>query len=139
VNPQVAFATDFGAKNAVPYFVRSNGPVREARFKYYPDGTPDGGVHVLFVISGRKDGSGDDAQGQKGNIMFRIPTPVFGAGLILDGSTLNNLAGVANGKAALGIGGRQRRHGHTLRVEGTEQVAPDLRGRGLQRRAGHLQ
>src|SRR5215831_9610273 len=48
VNPQVAFATVFGARNAVPYFVGPSGPVREARFKYYPDGTPDGGVHALF-------------------------------------------------------------------------------------------
>jgi CxxC motif-containing protein (DUF1111 family) len=104
----------------VPYFVRPNGPVREARFKYYPDGTPDGGVHALFVISGRRDGTGDassctikqedfDTQGQKGNIIFRIPTPVFGAGLIEsipDSYILNNLAATANGKAALGIGGR---------------------------------
>ena len=123
VNPQVAFATAFGAKNAVPYFVTLNGPVREARFKYYLDGTPDGGVHALFVISGRKDGSGDassctikqedfDTQGQRGNIIFRIPTPVFGAGLIEsipDSAILNNLAATANGKAALGIGGRPNR------------------------------
>jgi len=123
VNPQVAFATAFGAKNAVPYFVTLNGPVREARYKYYPDGTPDGGVHALFVISGRKDGSGDasgctikqedfDAQGQMGNIVFRIPPPVFGAGLIEsipDSSILNNLTATANGKATLGIGGRPNR------------------------------
>src|SRR5262250_1212868 len=123
VNPQVAFATAFGAKNAVPSFVTLNGPVREARYKYYPDGTPDGGVHALFVISGRKDGSGDassctikqedfDAQGQKGNIVFRIPPPVFGAGLIEsipDSSILNNLAATTNSKAALGIGGRPNR------------------------------
>src|SRR5215813_11917151 len=123
VNPQVAFATAFGAKNAVPYFVKPDGPVREARFKYYPDGTPDGGVHALFVISGRKDGSGDasnctikqedfDTQGQKGNIVFRIPTPVFGVGLIEsipDSSILNNLAATTNGKATLGIGGRPNR------------------------------
>src|SRR5215471_20914164 len=123
VNPQIAFATALGAKNAVPYFVKPNGPVREARFKYYPDGTPDGGVHALFVISGRKDGSGDasnctikqedfDTQGQKGNIVFRIPTPVFGVGLIEsipDSSILNNLAATTNGKATLGIGGRPNR------------------------------
>lgn len=123
VNPQVKFATAFGAKNVVPYFVKPNGPVREARFKYYPDGSPDGGVHALFVISGRQDGSGDasgctikqedfDTQGQKGNIIFRIPTPVFGAGLIEsipDSYILNNLAATANGKAALGIGGRPNR------------------------------
>src|SRR6266568_487698 len=97
VNPQVAFATAFGAKNSVPFFVKSDGPVREARFKSYPDGTPDGGVHALFVISGRKDSTGDasactikqedfDAQGQK-----------------------SNLAATANGRTQLGIGGRTNR------------------------------
>ncbi len=31
----------------------ANGPVREARFVRNPDGTPDGGVHALFTITGR--------------------------------------------------------------------------------------
>jgi len=123
VNPQVAFATAFGARNTVPFFVKSDGPVREARFKSYPDGTPDGGVHALFVISGRKDSTGDasactikqedfDAQGQKGNVVFRIPTPLFGAGLIEsipDSTIASNLAATANGRAPLGIGGRTNR------------------------------
>src|SRR5215207_5555275 len=53
VNPQVALATAFGAKNVLPPFISLNGPVRGARFKKNPDGTPDGSVHQLFVISGR--------------------------------------------------------------------------------------
>jgi CxxC motif-containing protein (DUF1111 family) len=123
VNPQVAFATAFGARNTVPFFVKANGPVREARFKSNPDGSPDGGVHALFVISGRKDGSGDasgctirqedfDLQGQRGNVVFRIPTPVFGAGLIEaipDSVITNNLASTANARAQLGIAGRTNR------------------------------
>jgi CxxC motif-containing protein (DUF1111 family) len=123
VNPQVGFATAFGAKNSVPFFVKSDGPVREARFKSYPDGTPDGGVHALFVINGRKDSTGDasactikqedfDTQGQKGNVVFRIPTPVFGAGLIEsipDSAIASNLAATANGRTQLGIGGRTNR------------------------------
>src|SRR5258705_2999731 len=48
VNPQVAIATSFGARNAVPSFIKANGPIREARFKKNPDGSPDGGVHSLF-------------------------------------------------------------------------------------------
>src|SRR5580765_6962795 len=59
VNPQVAVATAFGARNTVPSFLRLHGPVREARFKYKPDGSRDGGVHALFVISGRVDPTGD--------------------------------------------------------------------------------
>ena len=128
VNPQVAVATQFGARNTVPYFVTLNGPVREARYKYNPDGTRDGGVHALFVISGRKDDSGDAskctitqenfwAQGQSNNIVFRIPTPVFGAGLIEaipESAIIDNQAANANGKASLGISGRP----HRIRVTG---------------------
>ena len=42
VNPQVAFATKYGGKDAVPPFVTENGPVREARFVMNADGTRDG-------------------------------------------------------------------------------------------------
>ena len=129
VNPQVEVATAFGARNIVPYFVTLNGPVREARYKSYPDGTPDGGVHALFVISGRNDGTGDaskcgikqedfETQAQKNNVVFRIPTPVFGAGLIEsipDGAILANLAATGNGKAQLGVRGRPNR----IRVTGS--------------------
>jgi CxxC motif-containing protein (DUF1111 family) len=96
VNPQVAVASLEGAKNLVPWFVTADGPVREARFKLNPDGTPDGGVHAVFTISGRTDAPGCEAAqpdflpagdphsgaGGNPNIIFRIPTPVFGAGLI---------------------------------------------------------
>src|SRR4029077_20206222 len=41
VNPQVSVATAFGARNTVPTFIRPHGPVREARFKYKPDGSRD--------------------------------------------------------------------------------------------------
>jgi CxxC motif-containing protein (DUF1111 family) len=95
-NPQVEVASLEGAKNLVPWFVTADGPVREARFKLNPDRTLDGGVHALFTISGRSDApgcsasqpdflpAGDPHSGQGGNpnIIFRIPTPVFGAGLI---------------------------------------------------------
>src|SRR5205823_12221993 len=59
MNPQVAVATAFGAMNVVPSFITPDGPVREARFKRKANGSPDGGVHALFVISGRHDGSAD--------------------------------------------------------------------------------
>ena len=57
-NPQVAVANKAGATNTIPFFVTLNGPVREARFKRNPDGTPDGGVHDLFTITGRSDAPG---------------------------------------------------------------------------------
>ncbi len=98
-NPQVADATAHGATNTVPSFITINGPVREARFKFFVDGAgnpittaPDGGVHALYTIAGRSDASTCTASVisqpnfanaiAKNNIIFRIPTPVFGAGLI---------------------------------------------------------
>src|SRR5438034_5797952 len=56
VNPQVAVATAFGARNVVPSFIDLNGPVREARFKYTATGARDGRGHPLVGISGRNRG-----------------------------------------------------------------------------------
>jgi len=126
-NPEIEIATLNGAKNVVPWFITSNGPVREARFKRNPDGTNDGGVHNLFVITGRSDAVGCDitqpnflpagdplsAQGGNPNIIFRIPTPVFGAGLIeaiSDSAILANMKANASVKAGLGISGHPNAH-----------------------------
>ena len=90
--------------------------MREARFIRNPDGTPDGGVHDLFTISGRHDAPGctmaqPDFIGAaaRGNVIFRIPTPVFGSGLIEtipDENILGNLNAEAQQKSTLGIRGR---------------------------------
>jgi len=126
-NPLMAIATLNGAKNAVPWFITPNGPIREARFKRNPNGTNDGGVHNLFVISGRTDAAacnivqpsfapaGNPLSGQGGNpnIIFRIPTPVFGAGLIeaiSDTAILANMKADASLKAELGIFGHANAH-----------------------------
>jgi len=121
VNPQVAIATFNGARNVVPSFIKTDGPVREARFKYNADGSRDGGVHGLFVISGRKDDDGTDASGctikqddfesqiARHNVIFRIPTPVFGLGLIEaipDSAIVANQQATAPQRAGLGIVGR---------------------------------
>jgi CxxC motif-containing protein (DUF1111 family) len=119
VNPQVALATAMGAKNIVPAFLSANGPIREVRFKFTNNGVRDGGVHSLFVISGRVDDTGSaagctavqenfNAQFQRGNLSFRIPTPTYGLGLmenIPDTTLTANLAANARQKAALGISG----------------------------------
>ena len=151
----------------MPSFLSANGPVREARFIANPDGTPDGGVHALFTITGRLGASGctlpqpDFAtQVANHNVIFRIPTPVFGAGLIEaipDSAILASQAANAPAKADLGIRGRanftvvgpdhhrpdqqqrQRRHRRAIRLEGAEQVAAAVLRRGLQRRDGHHQ
>jgi CxxC motif-containing protein (DUF1111 family) len=88
-NPEVAVATLHGARNVVPSFITLKGPVREARFVRNPDGTPDGQVHELYVISGRPDAPGCNIQQENfaaalaaDNVGFRIPTPTFGLGLV---------------------------------------------------------
>ena len=118
-NPQVALATLAGGANSVPWFITAKGPVREARFKLKPDGTPDGGVSNLFTIAGRIDAPGCNiAQPDFGapgntNLIFRIPTPVFGGGLIEaipDEVILANKYALPVEKAKLGIGGRENRN-----------------------------
>jgi CxxC motif-containing protein (DUF1111 family) len=117
-NPQVALATMDGARNTLPPFITANGPVREARFVVtvtQRGAVPDGGVHNLFSISGRSDASGcglaqPDFARELGrnNVIFRIPTPLFGLGLVEmtpDDVLRANLAANANRKALLGIRG----------------------------------
>jgi CxxC motif-containing protein (DUF1111 family) len=113
VNPQVAFASQDGGTDGIPYFITADGPVREARFKYNPDGTRDGGVHNTATITGRMGATGCSlAQpdfSAHSNIIFRIPTPVFGAGLIEqipDSAILDNQAANPSTKQQFGIRGR---------------------------------
>ena len=127
LNPQIAVASAYGARNSVPPFISANGPVREARFKIHPDGTPDGGVHDLYVVSGRVDFNGnaagcsitqDDFAGNlaRNNLSMRIPTPTYGDGLVeaIPASVLSaNLAANATAKNQLGIGGRFNHSGNT--------------------------
>src|SRR5215510_1524119 len=116
VNPQVAVATAQGAKNTLPSFIRADGPVREVRFVRNPDGSPDGGVHALFVITGRSDAQGCSitqpnfaAAVASNNAVFRIPTPTFGLGLVeavTDTALQTSMAANSQQKRALGISGR---------------------------------
>ena len=116
LNPQVGLATLDGATNTVPSFVRIDGPVREARFVRNPDGTSDGGVHGIYTIKGRSDATGctlaqpDFAtQLARNNVIFRIPTPTFGLGLVEatpDSTLQNNLAANRSIKNTFGIHGR---------------------------------
>ena len=99
-NPQVTLATLDGANNTVPPFIANGGPIREVRFPLNADGTADGGVHDLYTITGRTDATNQPnantgtnstctlpqnnfpQQIANNNIIFRIPTPVFGGGLV---------------------------------------------------------
>ncbi len=117
-NPQVALATLDGATNTVPPFIAASGPVREARFVVtvtQAGFTRDGGVHDLFTITGRSDAPGcslaqPDFARELGrsNVIFRIPTPIFGLGLVEDtpDDTLQaNLASTRDQRLQLGIHG----------------------------------
>ena len=117
-NPQIQLATLDGANNSVPSFITANGPVREARFIRVSNqrGAPlDGGVHGLFTITGRSDAAGCNlaqpdfaTQLANRNVIFRIPTPTFGLGLVEatpDATLRANLEANQSTKARLGIGG----------------------------------
>jgi CxxC motif-containing protein (DUF1111 family) len=116
MNPQVAFATKDGGTDRVPSFIRADGPVREVRFVRNPDWSPDGGVHALFTLTGRAGAAGCtleqpdfEIQIAFQNAIFRIPTPVFGTGLIEqipDSTIVANQAADFPAKQVLGITGR---------------------------------
>lgn len=129
-NPQsqvIANGTVSGSTNTIPSFVLANGPVREARFPFFFDqfgnpnpNAPNGGVEDLFTVSGRSDAGSCSLQQPSfalaqatGNIIFRIPTPTFGTGLManIDDSTLlaNQAAKANNG---FGIGGTFNHNGN---------------------------
>jgi len=114
-NPQVALATLDNAANTVPSFITTTGPVREARFLKNSNGTADGGVHDLYTIQGRSDATGCtlaqpdfNTALSNNNIIFRIPTPLFGLGLVEatpDSVLQANLAATQSQRTTLKIGG----------------------------------
>jgi CxxC motif-containing protein (DUF1111 family) len=127
-NPQLEAGTASGASNTVPFFITSDGPVREARFPFVVNSngaatrTPDGGVHALFTIRGRTDAAGCvmpqpnfEQMQQLGNLIFRIPTPLYGVGLIeniADETILANMQANAGLKQRLGIAGHPNYSGN---------------------------
>jgi len=127
-NPQLIVANDYGATNSIPSFLSSDGPVREVRFPFLlsangsVSSTPDGGVHDLFTITGREDATActmaqpNFAQMEKlSNIIFRIPTPMFGSGLIesiAEVTIYSNMNANASLKKSLGISGHPNLSGN---------------------------
>jgi CxxC motif-containing protein (DUF1111 family) len=116
-----------GSTNTIPNFITANGPAREVRFPFFFDASgnpnqsaPNGGVEDLFTVSDHT-GAGSCRLQQPpfaqavatNNIIYRIPTPVFGAGLIenLDDSTL--LANQAdNASNVFGVAGTFNHNGN---------------------------
>jgi CxxC motif-containing protein (DUF1111 family) len=147
-NPQVVRAPMIAPGSTVPSFLTIDGPIREVRFirttNIKSDSAsrpssenaddersgdkaktkPDGGVHAIFTIVGRSDNPPGCHIAQPNfsdmsNMIFRIPTPVFGLGLIesiTDTTIKNNLASDPAGlKRLLGITG----HVNTTGNDGT--------------------
>src|SRR5262249_41050414 len=114
-NPDFEVAGHKGARNQVPSFETLDGPIREVRFKFRPDGSRDGGVHQKFTVTGRADAPGCklaqpdfEAELRRDNLALRIPTPLYGLGLIdsiPDSAIRANMAADVEAKAALGIHG----------------------------------
>ena len=127
-NPLFAIASAQGAQNHMPWFEAVNGPVREARF-VQSNGVADGGVHNLFVVTGRSDAgscnlsqpsflpAGNPLSGQGGNrnIVFRIPTPTLGAGLI---EAIPDSAILANQQADVAAKQQAGVFGHPNAIQG---------------------
>jgi Di-haem oxidoreductase, putative peroxidase len=125
-NPQFRLIPHrFGKQNTVPSFEQQYGPIREVRFKYKPDGTRDGGVHQLWVVTGITTDptipncsiSQPDFAGQlaAGNLSFRIPTGMLGLGLIdaiQDREILARHDATAAARSALGITGHPNHSGN---------------------------
>jgi CxxC motif-containing protein (DUF1111 family) len=129
-NPEfqvIAAGIASGSTNTMPSFLKAHGPTLEARFPFFTRGNgapntnaPNGGVEDLFTVSGRADAGNCDIQQpnfaqaiQTHNIIFRIPTPTFGLGLVenIDDSTLlANQASNANNN--LGVSGAFNRNGN---------------------------
>lgn len=116
-NPQVTRLHIMAPGNVDPPFITLDGPIREVRFKNNPDGTADGGVHSIFTIAGRVPNC-NIAQpdfSNTANLSFRVPTPVFGTGLIesiTDSAIRANLASELSRKQAAGITGHVNTNGN---------------------------
>jgi CxxC motif-containing protein (DUF1111 family) len=156
VNPQPIVAKLHGAtNNAEIPFLRADGPIVEARFKWLMDADgnfrpghqPDGGVHALFTIAGRSDaGACELPQAPfklawiRDNVSLRIPTPLFGLGLIeaiSDSSILAN--SLEQMRAATGaVAGGALTNSYTAKIKMYEQLGIVGRpGRGRENRSGN--
>ena len=115
------------AQDVTPSFITAGGPAREARFPFFfnADGSvntsaPNGGVETIFTVSGAPGATNCSlpqpnfaAATAAGNIVFRIPTPLFGTGLLenLDDSTLIAVRVAAQGNG-MGISGTFNHNGN---------------------------
>src|SRR5262245_63923029 len=105
-------ASAHGARNTIPEFLRADGPVLAVRLKTRAGSTAAGDVLPLFTVNGRSDAFNCAVDKpdltNAANLSFRIPTPLFGSGMIEnipDTVILANRTMDAPIKLRLGIGG----------------------------------
>jgi hypothetical protein len=125
-NPQFRLVPHrFGRQNTVPSFEKQYGPIREVRFKYKPDGTPDGGVHQLWTVRGSTNDPtipncaltqpDFETELTKSNLAFRIPLQMTGLGLIesiQDREILAQHQATTGMREPFGIAGHPNRSGN---------------------------
>jgi CxxC motif-containing protein (DUF1111 family) len=113
-------------QDTMPSFITANGPTREARFPFFFNGStpntaaPNGGVETIFTVSNLSGAGGCNIAQPPfatavatNNIIFRIPTPVFGAGLLenVDDSALYAVQ-LANQGNGMGVSGTFNHNGN---------------------------
>jgi len=121
-NPQIALAALDripGKEQKTPSFLTEDGPIRVPHLLRHSDGTPDGGTYNIYTIAGRRDAPNCnlapisfESEIVRRNVAYRIPSPIFGAGLIEsipDEELISNLEATKGERAALGIRGRFNR------------------------------
>lgn len=132
INPQYTVP----GSNTRPYFVAQTGPVLEPRFPFFTTtdangntiltNVADGSVHDVYTIQGMTGSQqcqmaqpNFGVMEQLGNIIFRIPTPLFGLGLletITDNTIINNMNSNLTRKANLKILGVPNRSGNDASI-----------------------
>jgi CxxC motif-containing protein (DUF1111 family) len=113
-NPQLTVAPAAQVNALVGLnIISANGPIREVRFK------SDGGVHDLFTITGMAGAPAGCSISQpafashvsSNDVVFRIPTPTFGNGLI-EAITDTTILARERAPKPFGISGRANRNGN---------------------------
>ena len=145
----------FGQTNKVPSFIKQFGPIRVARFVKKADGSPDGQIYPLFTIVGRSDDltipecraqllpqPDFESELKKSNVVFRIPLPLFGLGLIealTDAEILgrhrvtaayraqNGIVGVANGSVSYRFGWKAQHKSLDVFTDASNDFAPQMK------------
>lgn len=145
----------FGQTNKVPSFIQQYGPIRIARFVKNPDGTPDGHIYPMFTVVGRTDDQtipqctaqvlpqpDFEPELKKNNVVFRIPLPLFGLGLIEsipDAEILmrqrataayrkqNGIAGVPNGSMSYRFGWKAQHKSLERFTAANDDFAPRMK------------